>query len=81
MLLVLITINFKSLFVLCTAQHCALHRTLVEGGRSEGGRSEGVRISMSDMQHALRKIRPSAMREVAVEVPKVGRSAQLVEPH
>ena len=35
------------------------------------GECEGVTVCMRDLQQALRKIRPSAMREVAVEVPKV----------
>lgn len=32
---------------------------------------EEVRISMDDMLSALREVRPSAMREVTLEVPKV----------
>ncbi len=30
-----------------------------------------VRVCVQDMQDALREIRPSAMREVAIEVPEV----------
>lgn len=30
-----------------------------------------MRVNVRDMQDALREIRPSAMREVAIEVPKV----------
>ena len=37
---------------------------------------EGVRISMEDMLAALREVRPSAMKEVTLEVPKVSRSSE-----
>ena len=39
-----------------------------EGVEEIGG---GVTVTFDDMRHALRAVRPSAMREVAIEVPKV----------
>ena len=50
-----------------TAQHRALHRWL------ECEREEGVMVSGDDVRGALREVRPSAMREVVLEVPKVGK--------
>jgi hypothetical protein len=35
------------------------------------GHHEGVTVSYDDVRLALRAVRPSAMREVAIEVPKV----------
>jgi len=36
-------------------------------------------IALQDMLHALREVRPSAMREVVLEVPKVrGRNVELI---
>ena len=35
------------------------------------GNYEGVTVSYDDVRLALRAVRPSAMREVAIEVPKV----------
>ena len=48
------------------AQHKALRRHLGEG--EEG---EGVVVRCEDVRSALREVRPSAMREVTLEVPKV----------
>ena len=53
----------------CSAQHKALRRYLDEGGRREDG--EGVMVRSEDVRGALREVRPSAMREVTLEVPKV----------
>ena len=56
------------------AQFSALHRKL-EGvalkGESEKNVNERVKIEFDDMLSALREVRPSAMREVTLEVPKV----------
>ena len=48
------------------AQHKALKRSL-----DCGGGCEGVRVTGEDMICALKEVRPSAMREVTIEVPKV----------
>ena len=48
------------------AQHKALRRHLGEG--EEG---KGVVVRCEDVRSALREVRPSAMREVTLEVPKV----------
>lgn len=55
------------LFSVCVeAQHRALqHVRLTQGSFSN------VVVSVGDMREALRVVRPSAMKEVAVEVPKV----------
>ena len=50
----------------CTAHYKALRRVL-EGG----GGWEGVKVCCGDMKAALCEVRPSAMREVTLEVPKV----------
>lgn len=39
-----------------------------------GGWTEEVRITLEDMFSALREVRPSAMKEVTLEVPKVSLS-------
>ena len=49
-----------------SAQHKALRRSL-----GSGGGWEEVRVGCEDVMAALREVRPSAMREVAIEVPKV----------
>lgn len=54
-----------------TAQHKALKRSL-----DCGGGCEGVRVTGEDMSCALKEVRPSAMREVAVEVPKVHQTGE-----
>lgn len=41
------------------------------GGGEGGGNGEGPVVRVEDMKCALREVRPSAMREVTVEVPKV----------
>lgn len=41
------------------------------GGCEGGGNGEGPVVRVEDMKCALREVRPSAMREVTVEVPKV----------
>lgn len=44
----------------------------MDRGGGEGGESgEGPVVRVEDMKCALREVRPSAMREVVVEVPKV----------
>lgn len=53
------------------AQHKALKRSL-----DCGGGCEGVRVTGEDMSCALKEVRPSAMREVAVEVPKVHQTGE-----
>ena len=53
-----------------SAQHKALHRHL-EGLRQSEGEGGGVVVRGEDVRGALREVRPSAMREVTVEVPKV----------
>ena len=59
------------------AQYKALHRTLncvdksEEDKRDENAQSEEVMITFEDMMLALREVRPSAMKEVSLEVPKV----------
>lgn len=62
------------------AQYKALHRSLegTEGGGGGGEEreeeeEERITITFEDMLAALREVRPSAMREVTLEVPKVGR--------
>ena len=40
--------------------------------KAESVACDGVVVTYSDVQAALRSVRPSAMREVAIEVPKVG---------
>ncbi|XP_064390152.1 ATPase family gene 2 protein homolog A-like [Halichondria panicea] len=56
------------LAVCVEAQHKALHRALNCEGVED---VRVVRVCVQDMQDALREIRPSAMREVAIEVPEV----------
>ena len=58
-----------SLLVVYIAQHKALRRHLGESGEGEEG--EGVVVRYEDVRSALREVRPSAMREVTLEVPKV----------
>lgn len=41
------------------------------GGSEGGGNGEGVVVRVEDVKGALREVRPSAMREVTVEVPMV----------
>ena len=65
------------------AQYLAVHRQLdskdsdasdkVTGERGVAcyHGCEGVTVSFDDVRLALRAVRPSAMREVAIEVPKV----------
>ena len=67
------------------AQYLAVHRhldskdgndTSDKGAGERGmayyrGNYEGVTVSYDDVRLALRAVRPSAMREVAIEVPKV----------
>ena len=52
-----------------TAQHRALSQYLENGAESRD--SEGVLVRSEDVRGALREVRPSAMREVTLEVPKV----------
>ena len=57
-----------------SAQHIALRRRLECARQREGGggeEGEGVVVRSEDVKSALREVRPSAMREVTVEVPKV----------
>ena len=70
------------------AQYLAVHRQLdsrhgddtSDKGTGERGVAychgnyEGVTVSYDDVRLALRAVRPSAMREVAIEVPKVRRN-------
>ena len=64
-------------FIMSTAaQYNALHRSLVREGEGdkgfEGGQDEGVvSVTLADMLCALKEVRPSAMREIILEVPKV----------
>lgn len=51
------------------AQHKALRRLLESG--SGGGGNVSVMVKGEDVRGALCEVRPSAMREVTVEVPKV----------
>ena len=57
-----------------SAQHIALRRQLEsvrQGGGESGEEAEGAVVRSDDVKSALREVRPSAMREVTVEVPKV----------
>ena len=66
-----------------TAQYLAVHRQLESKGNDNSNKGtgergvaychgyEGVMVSYDDVRLALRVVRPSAMREVAIEVPKV----------
>lgn len=60
-----------------SAQHKALHRHLEITQQRNGEReekeeeAESVVVKSEDMWNALREVRPSAMKEVIVEVPKV----------
>ena len=70
-------LHVHSLFCLLSiAQHKALRRQLEEKGEGEGEEGEGeggrcVVVRCEDVRSGLREVRPSAMREVTVEVPKV----------
>ena len=64
-------LHVHSLFCLLSiAQHKALRRQLEEKGE-EGEGERCVVVRCEDVRSALREVRPSAMREVTVEVPKV----------
>ena len=56
------------------AQHKALRRSL-----EEGRGIEEVRVWWEDMKVAMREVRPSAMKEVAIEVPKVKKGTLVFE--
>ena len=62
-----------------TAQYLAVRRLL--DGKDERDRETGkardgrITVTFDDVRQALRAVRPSAMREVAIEVPKVGNTA------
>lgn len=56
--------------LLSIAQHKALRRHLEEKGE-EGEGERCVIVRCEDVRSGLREVRPSAMREVTIEVPKV----------
>ena len=79
------SIQITAVIFICSsnpAQYKALHGVLERAGEQAGGQEgkwaggqdEKVRITLEDMFSALREVRPSAMKEVTLEVPKVRRS-------
>ena len=64
-----------------TAQYLAVQRLLDSKQQRDKEMGEacdgGVTVTFDDVRRALRAVRPSAMREVAIEVPKVGDTAYL----
>ncbi len=73
------------------AQYLAVHRQLdskehnnTDKGTGERGVAcchgyKGVTVSFNDVRLALRAVRPSAMREVAIEVPKVRETTTILQ--
>ncbi|KAH9373913.1 hypothetical protein HPB48_001089 [Haemaphysalis longicornis] len=49
----------------------ALERNVTSSGASDAALSRAVQLTKADMAAALRNTKPSAMREVALEIPKV----------
>ena len=78
MILSLCDLNFidlsLSLSLSLTAQYLAVQRLVDSTHRDKEvdvACSEQVTVTYDDVRHAFKAVRPSAMREVAIEVPKV----------
>ncbi len=59
---------FRIFVIFLVAQHKAIHRRLSCEGVED---VRVVSVCVQDMQDALSKIPPSAMKEVSIEVPEV----------
>ncbi len=59
------------LAALCNEAAMAALRRVIAAGPDALGREEGLVVGLGDFQVAETRVKPSALREVAVEVPQV----------